>query len=270
MSLEKIVEMTLWTAYLTGEYHPESLLILSEVEHGKTALVTEYTANAGIVAPHDLTAYGIVKSYAEGIQKKEIRHLICPEFVFPLQRKTETSNTFLAFLNGLIEEGISEIQTYATSFRFNNPLRAGVIACLARQEFEWRKHYWASIGFLSRFNIVSYSYSKTVLESIFESIFSEKRENNPINLKFKEGQVTLPVDFARLLKPIGQGILNNISTAHGKEREIRRIPGLRMQKHLQRLIKALALSEGRNIVSREDVETIRDLAKHMNLEYNAI
>ena len=73
----------------------------------------------------DATAYGIVKEYLEELQKGRIAHLIIPELIRLLAR--EDSGALIAFLGELMEEGIKEIQTYATSFRLPTPVKAGVM-----------------------------------------------------------------------------------------------------------------------------------------------
>jgi hypothetical protein len=153
--IEDIISTVFWTPYVQDE-QAVSALILSEVEGGKTALSSQFRRNDGITFMHDATAWGIIEKYMDPLLKGEIKHIIFPEFIQPLSRKRETTSTFLAFINGLVEEGIQEIQTYATRFKLPKPIKAGVIACLAKSEFAWRKDYWAKIGFLSRFLPISY------------------------------------------------------------------------------------------------------------------
>ena len=263
-AIEKIISLALWSAYVEDE-QPQSLLILSQVEGGKSLMATQFRQNDGVVCPHDATAYGIIKDYKDQLVNGHIKHLIFPEFVFPLARKKETVSTFIAFLNGLIEEGIDTINTYATSFRLRKPIRAGVIACLARSEFAWRKRYWIQIGFLSRFLPVSYSYSETVEKAVFEAIFTGKKDIRSISLNFQKGAVILPPDIARKLNPKAKKIAAALSIKGAVE-----IAGFRAQQHLQRMVKALALSRGKSVVDEADVQALMDLAEFMNLDCKEI
>lgn len=263
-AIEDIVKTTLWTAYVEGE-QPQSLFILSQVEGGKSFLTTQFRGNDGIICPHDATAYGIINDYKDELVNEKIKHFIFPEFVFPLARKKETVSTFIAFINGLIEEGIDTINTYATSFRLDKPIKAGVIACLAKSEFGWRKSYWIKMGFLSRFLLVSYSYSDRAEKAIFEAIFTGKKDINPISLKFQKGAVILPPDIASSLNPKAKEIAKAMSIP-----KVAEIAGFRAQQHLQRMIKALALSRGKNVVDKDDFYKLMELSEYMNLDYKKL
>ena len=121
-AIEKLIELTLWTAYLEDD-QPLSALIVSEVEQGKSAMAMQFRQrNGSVVVLHDATTYGILKAYRPFLAQGKIKHFIFPEFVFPLSRQRETVNTFLAFLNGLMDEGVTGIQTFALHFKQINVL----------------------------------------------------------------------------------------------------------------------------------------------------
>ena len=273
--LEDIISLAMWSAYLEDD-QPQSLIILCEVEGGKSALTSQFADNDGVVFPHDVTAYGILKAYRKKLEAGTIKHFIFPEFVFPLARQKETVHTLLAFLNGLMEEGIREIQTYATSLTFSRPIKAGVIACLAADEFEWRKSYWVSIGFLSRFLPVSYSYSESVIEGIFQSIFNSEKDTRKIEWQFRNGKIHLPPSIARQLRPLAKKAdedMRKRKVAKGNdatEEERTKLAGFRAQKSYQRLIKALALNRGKDEVDEDDLAKIIELSRYINLKYNKI
>lgn len=273
--LEDIISLALWTAYLEDE-QPQSLIFLSEVEEGKSALTSQFADNDGIVFPHDVTAYGIIRDYKEQLVDGKLKHLIFPEFVFPLARQKETVHTLLSFLNGLMEEGIREIHTYATKLVLPYPVKAGIIACLAKDEFEWRKSYWVSIGFLSRFLPVSYSYSEGVEEAIFQSIFKSEKSLRNIKWHFHEGKVTLPPSIATKLRPLAKKAVADMKKRKsGKSEDIieedkTRLAGYRAQKGFQRLIKACALNRGRHEVTMSDFHKVEELSYFINLKYNKV
>jgi hypothetical protein len=262
--IEDIITTALWTPYVDGE-DAQSLLLLAEVEGGKTSLTSQFRKNYGIAFIHDATAYGILTEYQQQLLQGDIKHFIFPEFILPLSRKQETSSGFLAFLNGLTEEGIQEIQTYAQQIKLPKPLKAGVIACLAKSEFVWRKSYWTKTGFLSRFLPVSYSYSQKVEVAIFEAIFSGKKDVKDISLNFSQGKVTLPEDIARKLKPIAKQLASGMGIKGQVE-----LAGFRSQQQLQRMIKALALSNGKAIVDDTDFYKIMEMSTYMNYDFPQI
>lgn len=270
-AIERLVELALWSAYIQ-DGQPQSLLILSEVEQGKSAMAMQFKQeNDSVVILHDATAYEILKQYRVSLEVGKVKHFIFPEFVFPLVRSRETVNTFLAFLNGLMDEGIIEIRTFATSIRLRRPIKAGVIVCLAKDEFGWRKYYWSSIGFLSRFLPVSYSYSETVTQQILETIYHEQKTSLQHLYEFRTGAVKLPVNIARRLNPQAkctvEGMVAKPIRGGG---EIKKLAGIRMQKHFQRMVKAAALSKGKTIVDEEDLREIITLSRYVNLDYNEL
>ena len=269
--IERIIELALYTAYIRKEI-PLSLLVLSDVEQGKSAMVMQFQQDDGsVVTLHDATAFGILREYKDRLLAGKVKHFIFPEFVFPLSRTKETVHTFLAFLNGLMEEGIKEIQTFATPIRLPRPINAGVIACLAKDEFNWRKYYWSSIGFLSRFLPVSYSYSTNTVNAILETIYCDKKTNLQHLYNFTEAEVRMSPNFARRINVEAKRILDDMAEPATREHgEIKKLVGLRMQKHLQKLMKAAALSKGRQDVEEEDLQEVARLCKYINLEYNEL
>jgi hypothetical protein len=262
--IEELVTIGLWTSYLDDE-HPQSLLILSEVEGGKSAIAEEFESNNGIAFPHDATAYGIIKAYGKKFEQGTLKHLIFPEMIFPLSRTYETVNVFLALLNGLMGEGIREIQTFATSITFTHLVYCGVIGCLARQEFENRKSHWQDNGFLSRFLPISYSHSSKLQDLIFASIDVQQKDVVVQQLKFKPGHVKLDHKLASKLSARARKIAVCCS-----KQGTRQLAGYRAKKSLQRMAKALALSKGLSEVTQVEIDRILELSKYINLDFEEI
>lgn len=148
--IREAVELTLISASVEGD-QPGSLMITAEVEEGKTHLVSQYMSTPGVAYLADATAWGIMEEYLKDITSGKIRHLIFPELIRPLERQRETASSFIAFIGELIEEGIMEIQTFSTRFRLPTPIKAGVIACIAKGSIGYRISHWNVTGFLSRF-----------------------------------------------------------------------------------------------------------------------
>lgn len=273
--LETIIRLALYTGYLKDEV-PASLLVVSEVESGKSELAKKFADNDGVAFPHDITAYGIVKTYGSRLLPNpgggaRIRHLIFPEFIHCLERQRETVKTLLAFLNGLVAEGIREIHTYKTSFKFHEPMSAGAICCLTVAELADWKLYWQRSGFLSRFLPLTYSYSQPVEDRIFESIFARDYRNEPaVSLAFPSGpqEVHFPPALARRLKSSAKNIATACAQLFVPPAKMR---GFRGQVALQRLAMGSALMNGRDVVQEGDVDLVISLAeKYMNYQYTEI
>jgi hypothetical protein len=261
-AIELIINIALHTAYVKGD-KPQSLLIVSEVENGKTKLVSQFRNNPSIVFPHDATAFGIVRDYLPDLESGKLKHLIFPEFIQPLSRNRDTVKTFITFLNGLVEDGITDISTYNTELHLEKPVYAGVIACLATAEFKEHKKTWASSGFLSRFLPVTYSYSEASAKDIFEAIYQGRLEMNDYTINAKETEVELPVEIARALNPAATDIARNVETNT-------KIKGYRAQIQLQRMIKGLAIMAGRSVVTQNDLDDMKKLANYINLNFNEL
>lgn len=185
--VSRAIELTLFSSRLEGE-QPSSLLVAAQVEEGKSMRVSHYASMDSVAYLADATAYGIVKEYLEELQKGRIAHLIIPELIRLLAR--EDSGALIAFLGELMEEGIKEIQTYATSFRLPTPVKAAVIACIAKGNLSSRMRHWNETGFLSRFFVVSYSYSQETAERVMDSIIG--RETQPTTSPRPSGEAESP------------------------------------------------------------------------------
>ena len=86
----------------------------------------------------DVTAYGIEWDYLPRVESREIRHIIIPDLLKALSRKESTVRTFVTLLNGLIEEGVSSVSTYATRRTFEKHVKCSIITAIACQELRGR------------------------------------------------------------------------------------------------------------------------------------
>jgi hypothetical protein len=164
--LKKIIECALISSYIKNE-KPLSLLIVAKPESGKTTVMKLYKENKGIVYLTDCTAYGIQRDLLPKLVSKEIRTIIIADLLTPLSKAFKTKQSFIAFLNNLIEEGVAKITTYAMTW--DKEVKANVITAVTDQAIEDGRHEWAKLGFLSRFIIFSYSYSMSAVMEILSS-----------------------------------------------------------------------------------------------------
>ena len=286
--IEELIRLVLWSGYLENET-PSSALIVADVEAGKSELVKLFAENDGVAFPHDATAWGIMKYYMRRLQNRQIRHVIFPEFVHCLSRQKETVQTLLAFLNGLIAEGVKESHTYNMNFELREPISAGIILCVTASEFaHWRKQ-WEGSGFLSRLLPLSYSYSLRIENEIFENLFdSGHTKHQPIMLDLPKWHKVLQLPdgmwqdsphgqwkcmmqeqpVAVNLTPHVARELKDTAKLIGRTLNIR---GFRPQLQLQKLCLARALSEGRCSVTADDVIRVQYLAsQYLNLNFTEV
>lgn len=257
-ALRETVETVLFTPYIKNE-KPVSLLIVAKPESGKTAVLKSYVQNKGIVYITDCTAYGLSRDILPKISSGEVRTIIIPDLITPLSKSHKTRQSFIAFLNNLIEEGVVKVSTYVTVWE--KEARANVITAVTDEELRDGRHDWAKMGFLSRFLIFSYSYPISLVTQIFRYytenhyIVTERRLNLPEN----DVDVVLPAEIAQRLDPIAIAIGQAMQTY-----------GIRAKINLRSFIKALALKEGRKKVTEKDFERLIYLANWLNLNFNPV
>ncbi len=259
-AIREAVELTLISGQLENE-QPGSILITAEVEEGKTHLVARYKNLDGVAYLADASAFGILRAYQQDLQQGRLKHLIFPELIRPLERQQETASALVAFLGELMEEGVKEIHTYATDFKLPQPVKAGVIACIARGNLKHRINYWNQTGFLSRFLVISYSYGDDTANKVMNDIILRKTDGEGMFVLPRRAKVNLPPEIGQLLTT------SSVRMAKGLYAPLH---GYRMQKHLQRLVMASALRAGRDTVTKEDLITILDILGYVNLDYKAV
>lgn len=163
--LKKMIECALVSPYIKDE-KPISLLIVAKPESGKSSVMKQYRENKGIVYLSDCTTYGITRDILPKIVSGETKTIMIPDLITPLSKQTKTRQSFTAFLNNLIEEGVAKIATYSTVW--NKDASANVITAITDEALRDARHNWAKMGFLSRFVVFSYSYSISTVTEILD------------------------------------------------------------------------------------------------------
>jgi hypothetical protein len=256
--LKKIIECALISPYIKGE-KPISLLIVAKPESGKSSVMKQYRENKGIVYLTDCTAYGITRDILPKIVSGETKTIMIPDLLTPMSKQTKTRNSFVAFLNNLIEEGVAKMTTYANVW--NKDVNANVITAITDEALRDARHCWAKMGFLSRFIIFSYSYSIQKVVEIFKRYSTGGVEQLSFDIKLPEKQVdvTLPPEIADKLDPIAMKIGEQF-----------KLYGFRAKINFRNLLKCLAVRNGREAVTEAEFEEFLELANYMNFEYNPI
>jgi hypothetical protein len=256
--LRKVVECTLISPYIRNE-KLTSLLIVAKPESGKTSILKQYGLNKGIVYMTDCTAYGIQRDLLPKLVSGEIRTFMIPDLLTPLAKAYKTRESFIAFLNNLIEEGVAKITTYAMVW--DKEAKANVITAVTDQAIEDGRHEWAKLGFLSRFIVFSYSYDISTVAKILSSYSTHGTKLSTVNFSppKKDVDIELSEEIAEKLNPIAVKI--------GEQFQIY---GLRAKINLRSLIKCLAYRNNRRIVTEQDFDELLELADYMNFKYNPL
>lgn len=267
--LDALVDMTklsLYTAYVKNVPKPNSLLVIAKPESGKTEVLKKFILNKNVAYVSDVTAYGIQRDYLPKIESGEIRHIIIPDLLKPLSRKESTVKTFITMMNGLIEEGVASVSTYATqriTQKHEKHVKCGIITAITGYELRDQRHNWGRIGFLSRIVPFSYSYGMESVRKIFDYILGlDYLSESNIELKRipkQDKQIRLPLRYARAILPSTTAIA-----------EAQHAYGFRLQKQFQALLQASALERGRSVVNSRDVERVLHLMNWVNFDENPI
>jgi hypothetical protein len=256
--LQKIIECALISPYIKNE-KPISLLIVAKAESGKTSTMKLYRQNKGIVYVTDCTAYGITRDILPKMVSKEIRTLMIPDLLTPLSKSFKTKQTFIAFLNNLMEEGIVKITTYAMIW--DKDVNANIITAVTDQALQDGRHEWAKMGFLSRFILFSYSYNLSTIMEILNRYSEHGLDIDDVKLQLpkKEIDIELSKEMADKLNPISMKV--------GEQFELY---GIRAKINFRSLLKALAYRNGRKAVSDAEFKEFLELADYMNFDFNII
>jgi len=260
--LKKIIVYCLISGKIKNE-KPLSLIIAANPESGKSEVVKKFKEINGVVYLTDCTAHGITKEILPRIETGGIHHIMIPDLLNPLSRKQSTVQTFITFMNALIEEGVAEISTYATGMTMRKTeLRCGLITAITKDKLSDKRHEWARMGFLSRAIPFSYSYSQQQVREIMEYIVNEKYHSEtkeklkiPANTK----DIKLAKPLARMLMPEAYKFADANTTY-----------GFRMQKQLQTLMKSIALYNGRKKCTKSDFNEVMFLLQWINLKFNTM
>jgi len=255
-ALLDMIVLVLLSAYVR-DAKPVSLLIIAHPESGKTEVMRKFAVNKNVAYLSDVTAYGIQRDYLNAIEAGEVRHIMIPDLLKPLSRKESTVNTFITFMNSLIEEGVAAVSTYATPrLVFPKPVKCGLIAAITSDEFKDHRHKWKRLGFLSRTIPFSYSYGMQTVNKVFQYIIGLdyiKEHDIKLDLPQEDKVIKLPRKYAQAILP------STATVARAQETY-----GFRLQKQFQALLQASALESHRRIVNKTDVDRVLRLMDWVN------
>jgi hypothetical protein len=257
--IQELIKYTLFTDYLALDLSkkevPVSLLIIANAETAKTSLIDQFYPNQGLYYVNDCTAWGIQKNLLDKMEEGKIKRLFIPDLINPTNRKHETVDTLITFLNSYISwEGITSIFTYTMTINLPHPVRGSIISTVTPQDFKRIVGSLAAVGFLSRLVPITYHYTQTTISEIFKDIFEQNDGWYKINLEFPKDRVGIKFN------PSLASQLREISKAIGNQAGVY---GFRAARALMTLCRAKALSEKRTEVNQEDVERIIYLAKRL-------
>ena len=191
------------------------------------------------------------------------RTLIIPDFLRVTKRKQSTQGNSLTILNSMTEEGW--IGTLPLGQKIVKPIVANLITAVTKEELSDRRHKWSQMGFMSRLIPLSFSYNaetKIMIKNYIMDRVYHTDKSFDFELPKEKVDIVLPKELAREIDKISVGILINL-----KEQNL---TGFRLLRQLQVLAMANALSSGRNMVTENDIETIKQITKFINFTFEEV
>lgn len=263
--IEKIIELVLYSGHIKHE-KAVSLILIAPPEAGKSSLLKKFRRNDGIAYVTDATAFGLTRDYLENIKDGLVKHIIIPDLLVPMSKAPHTRESFITFMNGLIEEGIAAASTYEVKIKFekdSTPINCGLMTSITEDVFNDKRRGWNKLGFISRTLPVSYNYSKEFLMALLDNyvIKQKYKKEDYISLKFPSSQVDVKMDEKYAKEMVDKTKI----VAEGMK-----IYGIRLAREFIVLTKASALSNGREEVIQEDVDLLKYLLYFINLDFNPI
>lgn len=265
--LQKIVALALCSAYVEND-KPLSLLIIGDrPESGKTEVLKGFAGTPKVKFLSDVSGYGLLKYSSDDIRAGRVNHIIIPEFLKPLSKGKATAQSFTSTLGVLMEDGLMGIYTGflpKQDLEVDRGIRAiGFIGCMPRQTYSRElKRQWVVSGFLSRWLVVSYSYSTKTLEDIFASIARGDylEDKNQLLALDKRIKVHIPPKIAQKCEELGLRITQ-------EARDAGSLYGFREVKHIRSLVASNVVYEQLTDKNRGSTATVEDFNEVESLGY---
>jgi hypothetical protein len=269
-----IIKLTLQTGYLKHLETPVNLLLIAKPESAKTATMAMFKIK-GTYTTNNITQAVIVAKILAMIENQGLKHLIIPDILNAIEKDYTTKKGFLNMMKTLIEEGITSLDTFnmRTNKVYNPPIKCGLITAITSDSYYGQynpqtqrfengiKHYWKTIGLLSRFIPFSYEYEMLKIRKIFQFIEKEDYTKPQSKQTIKrtmtdvKGNPELFQQFEISSMTIGKEISGY---------------GLRVQRSFQALAKANALLNDGKEVAQKDIDKILKLGNWMNFRFNPL
>lgn len=259
--IEQAIRLSIWSPFVKNE-RGVSIMLIAPPEHGKTEVIKKFSFIESVHATADFNTF-VFAEYASSFSAGKLRTILIPDFLRVVSKKYNTQSNCLTIMNSITEEGwVGKLPLGQT---IDKPIHANIITSLTSDSLKDKRRKWASMGFLSRFVPLTFSYKETTKENVRSYIqdrvyhtdepyvFDVPRESKDVLLRKQDAENVLRVS-------------KDIMIAFG----MTNYTGFRLQRQLQGLCMANALSNGRNMTTDQDVETIRNISKFINFDFQKI
>ena len=259
--LEHAVRLGIWSSLVNKE-RPVSMILLAPVEHGKSEILKKFAFVKSVKVTSDFNTF-IFAEFVYEYQAGNKLTLIIPDFIRVVKRRYSTQASNLTILNALTEEGW--IGKLPLGQAIKEPITANLLTALTEDELIDKRHKWSKIGFLSRFVPLSFSYGRDT-EKLIRGYIKDRlyQKDDPFDFELPKNKidVAIPPDITDMVEELCFTVKDRIRS--------RNMLGFRLQRQLQTLTMASAISNGRNLVSAGDYDAVEGIAKFINYEFEKI
>lgn len=251
--IHKLLKYVLLSGFIDDGWDsaPLSLTLIAKPESAKTSIETSYICD-GVLVIDDISQKGIWSLITQ-LKENKLHHIIIKDLVRLTARRRETSQSTIAFFNGLIEEGLDKNLFLGQEYEGLEGKKCGLVTSITPEEFIKQFRKWRDIGFLTRTIPVSYEYSVSMINLIDETIknevvvFTKTNIDNKYDYKNRI-KVEIPENIAdeiNLLKNRKVEELKKFSVTEYLGNKPRRVTyeeliGTRLHKQLRLLTKSIA------------------------------
>lgn len=256
--LTEFLKLVLWTGYVAphDDCKTVSVMIVTKEDHD-LSLPEQLSDNDGILYESGSGKH-IFDHDREKMIKGVYKHIIIKDFgntIVLSKKRTFDTLTNIEFFNCYISEGIST----CASINLRQPIHGGLVTSLSDTFFFANSKRLVSCSLLSKMMVVSYGYSRELNNSFLSDIAPNKEK---IRLSFPNTLQEITID-EKLSKS-----LNNPAEDIG--RRLNKF-GFCALPAFNSLVKASALSNGRDHVTSDDIDRVVSYADdYVGMSFNPI
>lgn len=274
------IALCLQSAYIVNEQNAISLLLVANAESAKTTVLYRYS-NLDFVAYYDdITQKKLLDEFIPFVRAKQKKTLAIPDLINSVEKQKVTRAGFLNIIKSAMDDtGLTAISTPHLQLQRaleNDPSLGGtkfnVITGVTKgalmeggQDTPSMKRIMVKSGLLSRFLPFSYEYSIALVKKIFDlqsgMELDDKEFCDVPEIRKEFTVVECGYEFASQLDILAT-MLNVEFDKSGY--------GIRPHRNLIRLVKANALINGRDKVTKTDIDKVMDLAKYFNFRFTTM
>lgn len=253
------INLILQTGFIKGT-KPLSTILIAQAGLGKTIKLERLRRLSFVKYSMDMTGKQLVE-FLHQVDRGDKKFLVIPDYISILGHANKTKNMFRGYLRAMMDEGVSDIDVYGMTAKFNNSPHAGLITAITPEYYEENHSIWRRDGFLQRFLPFSYSHDAQTTNSIMDNIRDRKDTVNLFKLGVKRKVAKMP-DRTNEIDAQMRLIAYEI-----KDKDA---PPYRAYIQIISLCNASAVLRGSDKVEMQDIDLIRSLSTYINRKRNPI